>query len=207
MNQTSGSLSGTGAPGRPIGRRPGPSSTRADILEAARQLFAEVGFERATIRAIASRAGVDPALVHRRFGNKAQLLDAALRLPFNQAEVASELDASAGDEGRALLSMALQRWEDPASALQAKSILRVSMSNERAAAAVRDLFTREVLAMLAGRVPREDAELRAALVASQMVGLAIARFVIPVKAIAEADRDRLVDAVAPTIQRYLTGDV
>ncbi len=68
------------------GRRPGnPAITRQSILEAARATFARAGYERATIRAIASAAAVDPALVHHYFGTKEELFVAAHEIPISPA--------------------------------------------------------------------------------------------------------------------------
>ena len=177
------------------------------MLDAARSLFAEVGFERATIRGIAARAGVDPALVHHFFGTKNDLLRAALVLPFNPATLFAVMDEHPGDEGRALVARVLHLWGQPQVREQFTALLRVAMSREEAKVALRDLLTCELLQRLESQVGTDDAPLRAALVASQIAGLAMTRFVIGIQPIATSSNARLVAAVGPTIQRYLTGDI
>jgi AcrR family transcriptional regulator len=192
---------------RPRGRRPGTESSRAAVLDAARSLFAEVGFERATIRAIAARAGVDPALVHHFFGAKDALLRATLVLPVDPDAVFAVLAENPGDEGRALVARVLKLWSRPQVREQFTALLRAAMSHEEATAALRDLLTHELVRRLAGRVGTDDAPLRAALVASQLAGLAMTRFIIGIEPITTATDAQLIAAVGPTIQRYLTGDI
>ena len=177
------------------------------MLDAARSLFAEVGFERATIRGIAARASVDPALVHHFFGTKNDLLRAALVLPFNPATLFAVMDEHPGDEGRALVARVLELWGQPQVREQFTALLRVAMSREEAKVALRDVLTRELLQRLESQVGTDDAPLRAALVASQIAGLAMTRFVIGIQPITTSSNARLVAAVGPTIQRYLTGDI
>jgi AcrR family transcriptional regulator len=189
------------------GRRPGPDSSRAAVLDAARSLFAEVGFERATIRAIGARAGVDPALVHHFFGTKDELLRATLVLPVDPEVVFAVMDAHPGDEGRALVARVLQLWGQPQVREQFTALLRAAVSREEARVALRELLTRELVRRLADRVGTDDAPLRAGLVASQLAGLAMARFVVGIEPITTASGAQLVAAVGPTIQHYLTGDI
>lgn len=189
------------------GRRPGPNTSRGAVLDAARRLFAEVGFERATIRVIAEQAGVDPALVHHFFGTKDALLRATLVLPFDPDAVFGVLDQYPGNEGRALVARVLQLWGQPRLREQFTALFRTAMSHEEATIALRELLTRELLTRLAARVDTEDAPLRAALVASQLAGLALTRFIVGIQPITAASDAQLVAAVGPTIQRYLTGDI
>ena len=189
------------------GRRPGPESSRTAVLDAARSLFAEVGFERATIRGIGARAGVDPALVHYFFGTKEELLRATLVLPFDPDLVFAGLDAHPGDEGRALVARVLQVWRNPQVRERLTALLRAAMSREEAQLALRELLTRELIRRLASRVDTHDAPLRAGLVASQLAGLAMTRFVVGIEPISQATDAQLIAAVGPTIQRYLTGDI
>ena len=177
------------------------------MLDAARALFAEVGFERATIRAIAARAGVDPALVHHFFGAKNGLLRATLVLPFDPEALFAVLDEHPGDEGRALVARVLQLWGRPQIRQQFTALLRAATSHQEAAVALRDLLTNELVRRLTGRVSTHDAPLRAGLVASQLAGLAMTRFVIGIEPITSASDAQLIASVGPTIQRYLTGDI
>jgi AcrR family transcriptional regulator len=185
------------------GRPRGPSTVAADILQAARELFADLGYDRTTIRAIAARAGVDPASVHHHHGSKRDLLAAALELPFDPTSLATAFDPDTGIDGRELLRRALAIWDAAETRLQLRALLRIAVADDEAAGVVRDLFTRQLVAVLSEWVPGPDAELRAALVASQMAGLAMLRLVVPVAAIADADAETLLDAVAPTLARYL----
>ncbi len=177
------------------------------MLAAARTLFAEVGYDRATIRAIAARAGVDPALVHHFFGTKQELMRAAIELPMDPAAVFAVLDEHPGGEGPALVARVLQVWNAPQVREQLAALLRTAISHADAQVAVRDLLTRELVGRLAARMGTRDAELRAGLVASQLAGLAMTRFVIGIASICEASDAELVAAIGPTIQRYLTGDL
>ena len=189
------------------GRRPGPDSSRQAVLDAARRLFAEEGFDRATVRAIAAQAGVDPAMVHHFFGTKEQLFRASLELPFDPSLIGSALDAHPGDEGRALVRGVLEIWEQPAIREQFTAMLRAAVTHDHARTALRDLLTSQILGVLAGRMDDDDAALRAALVGSQMAGLALTRLIMEVEPIAAIDDEVLVEAIGPTIQRYLTGDI
>jgi len=177
------------------------------VLDAARSLFAEVGFERATIRAIAARAGVDPALVNHFFGTKDALLRATLVLPIDPGAVFDVLDENPGDEGRALVARVVQLWGQPQVREQFTALLRAAVSHEEAKVALRELLTRELIRRLADRVGTDDAPLRAGLVASQLAGLGLTRFIVGIEPITAASDAQLVAAVGPTIQRYLTGDI
>lgn len=195
-----------GGAGR-LGRRPGPDSARAAVLAAARGLFAEVGFDRATIRAIATRAGVDPALVHHFFGSKDALLAATLVLPVDPDVVFAVLDNHPGDEGRALVARMLQLWAEPALREGFTALLRAAVSHETAQRALRELLTTALVRRLEQRVGGADAALRAGLVAAQLAGLGLTRFVIGIEPLRAATDEQLVAAIGPTLQRYLTGEL
>ena len=190
--------------GRPVGSPP----NREAILVAARHQFAERGYDNATIRSIASQAAVDPALVHHYFGSKDRLFAAALRLPTTPAEViVNLLDGDVDGLGERLLRRFLDVWsttgEGPGGVFA--GILRSALGHEDAARMMREFVTREVLGRIAEALDLPQPQLRAALVASQLVGLALARFVIRLEPIASADVETLVACYAPTLQRYLTG--
>ena len=145
--------------------------------------------------------------MHHHYGAKRDLLAAALQLPFDPATLAVAFDPDTGVDGRALLRRVLAIWDAPDTRLQLRALLRIAVSDEEAAGVVRDLFTSHLVAMLSRWAPGPDADLRAALVATQMAGLAMLRLVVPVAAIADADEETLLDAIAPTIDRYLDRDV
>jgi AcrR family transcriptional regulator len=190
---------------RRIGRRPGRSGTREAILAAARSRFAELGYEGATIRAIAADAGVDPALVHHYFGTKEQLFAAAVRLPFAPGEVLAEaLRAEPERIGEAIARAALTAWEDPAAREAATGLLRAAASNERAAAMLRGFAEGAIIGPISRTIDAPDAALRAALVGSQVVGVVLARHVVRIGPLAAADLEELVRRIGPTLQRYLT---
>ncbi len=192
---------------RPRGRRPGAPDTRQEILDAALECFAELGYERATVREIARRAGVDPAMVHHYFGTKEALLDAAIELPMDPRVVTDHIESGTLAEAEALLRTMIELWEVPRFRRTMQALMRVALSNEAAAARVRELFTAQIADRIAGAIGGTDAALRAGLVASQVVGLAYLRFVLESPALADAEPDVLVAAVAPTVHRYLSGDL
>jgi AcrR family transcriptional regulator len=189
----------------PIGRRPGASTTREAILSAARNAFAEVGYERATIRLIARRAGVDPALVMQFFGSKDGLYAAAIGLPFNAAQVvASLLHGPKKTLGERIVRQFFGIWEDPESGPRMLGLLRAATSNPDAAKALATALAEQLLGPIAAALELPDRELRAQLTGAQLVGLAFTRYVLALESLASTDREAIVAAVGPTVQRYLT---
>jgi AcrR family transcriptional regulator len=190
------------------GRRPGDSGARGEILAAARAEFAQGGYDGATIRGIAARAGVDPALVHHYFGAKEQLFETALELPISPATLLPALLADDRERiGEQVVRRFLTAWEDPANRPMFMAMLRSIVSNEQAAELVRRLLVKEVFAPLATALGVPDAELRATLAGSQFIGLALMRYVGRVEPLASADLETVAVAVGPSIQRYLTGTI
>lgn len=186
------------------GRRTGGSDTRAAILSAAREAFAQGGFDGATVRGIAGRAGVDPALVHHFFGTKQGLFVAAMEFPVDLAAVLPALLAPGVDGlGERLVRLLLSVWEAERSPFIA--LIRGAVTHEESAALLREFVTRELLGRVAAAVDSTSAELRATLIGSQLIGLAMVRYVIGIEPLASADVDTIVAAVAPTVQRYLAG--
>lgn len=175
--------------------------TRAAILTAARERFAADGYERATIRAIAADAAIDPAMVMRYFGNKEKLFAAAaefdLRLP--------DLSGLPTDEvGAALTNHFLDRWEDDESL---KALLRASVTNEIAAERMRELFAAQLGPVIAKLADPASAPTRAGLVATQALGFALCRYVLALPPVAALTREEAVAWLGPTITRYLTGKI
>ena len=190
------------------GRRPGDSGTRAAILEAARDSFAERGFDRTTIRGVAAEAGVDPALVHHYFGAKDDLFAAAMELPFNPAEVLPKVLSGGVDGlGERIVRLFFSVWEPEEGRRPLQALIRAATSNERAAETIRQFFQHAVITRVAQSLGSPDAELRASLVGAQIAGLAMARYILRLEPIASTDPETVVAAVAPTLQRYLTGDI
>jgi AcrR family transcriptional regulator len=190
------------------GRRPGVSGTREAILDAARRAFAEQGYQHATIRGVAELAGVDPALVHHYFGTKQQLFVSAVELPVNPVE---QLMAVLGDHpdqvGERIVEAFLSIWDHATDRSPLLALIRSAVGDERAAAMLREFITEEVLGQIARRLGSPDARLRATLVGSQLIGLAMARYIIRVEPLASAPAAEVAAAVGPALQRYLTGDV
>ncbi|MFC8537067.1 TetR family transcriptional regulator [Streptomyces sp. NPDC057249] len=175
--------------------------TRAAILDAARERFATDGYERATIRSIARDANIDPSMVMRYFGNKEGLFAAAsvidLRLP--------ELGAMPGKHiGAVLVGHFLDRWERDD---VLTGLLRVGATNEAGAERIRTVFAEQFGPVVAGLCPDpSDAPRRAALAASQILGMALARYVLRLEPAVSMDRDEVIAWLAPTVQRYLTAE-
>jgi AcrR family transcriptional regulator len=205
---------GPGHPGR-TGRRGGDSGTREAILDAARARFAAHGYDGATIRRIAADAGVDPALVHHFFGTKERLFAAAVRLPVVPGElIGSALAAGAGDPGGSLgehlVMTALSAWDVAEIRDTFLGLLRSAATSEQALIMLREFVTEAIVGRLSAAAKTADpveARYRAALVASQVVGLGIARQVLGLEPLADAGRAVLAAAVGPTLDRYLSGDL
>jgi AcrR family transcriptional regulator len=189
-------------PKRPTGRRTGDSGTRADILDAARNLFADLGYDGASLRAIASAARVDPALIRHFFGDKETLFATTFA---DRTTIPDRMAAAiAGDPhgiGERVTDIYLRLWEEPDTRPILLSLVKSATTSERAATML--------LEILGGRareasIPDVDSE-RVAIAASHLLGVAIARHVVKLPAIVELSREQLVASIAPTIQRYLTG--
>ena len=185
------------------GRRPGPTETREQILVAARRLFAEQGYDGATVRGIATEAGVNAALPHHFFGTKQQLFVAAMNIPINPAEQLPLLLSGPPDTiGERVARLFLGIWADPAGRAPFVALLRSVASNEQAATMLRQFMMRAVLTRLAEH--RGVAPLRVAAAAAQMIGLVMLRYVVQAPPLVDATDDEIVELIAPVLQRYLT---
>ena len=192
---------------RRTGRRPGNPDTREAILAAARDAFAERGFDATGIRTVAAAAGVDPALVHHYFGAKEELFRAAMAIPVDPAELVPRVLAGGRDEvGERLVRTFLGVWDSPAGAA-AVALLRSAVSNQWTARLLREFLTTQILRRVVDQLDLDPAEepLRGALVATQVAGLAMMRYVIRLEPVASATPDTLAATIGPTVQRYLTG--
>jgi len=201
------------------GRRGGDSGTREAILAAARERFGDLGYDRTTIRGIAADAGVDAALVHHFYGTKDQLFAAAMRLPVNPREVLAGALApgSRGQEqslGEHLLRTVLGVWEVAEIRSTFLGLLRSAPTSEQAVVMLREFLAGAILGPLAAAAIQaapeaggKDAGYRAALVASQVLGLGLTRYVLEVEPLAQADSEDLIAAIAPNLDRYLSGDL
>jgi AcrR family transcriptional regulator len=188
------------------GRRPGNQDTRESILAAAREAFADRGFDAASIRSIAAAAGVDPALVHHYFGTKDQLFLDALQAPFDPGDAISAVIAQGTDGvGERLVRMMITVW-DSAAGGPITAVLRSAVSNEQFARMMREFLTHRILRRLARELDLDPAEgqLRASLVASQVAGVIMARYILKVEPLASLSGDAMAALVGPTLERYLS---
>lgn len=189
----------------PRGRRPAGENTRAALLAAARVEFTERGFDGATVRAIAQRAGVDAAMVNHWFGGKDGLFVAALDIPVDPTEILSRiLDGDPEQTAERILRTFLSVWDANGGGALA-ALARSVASHEQAARMMREFLGRVIFGRIVTAVAPDQPKLRAALCGTQMVGLAMVRYVIRLEPLASADPQTVVAAIAPNLQRYLTG--
>ncbi|WP_349428695.1 TetR family transcriptional regulator [Microbacterium sp. LWS13-1.2] len=195
------------APKRRRGRpRAGQSDARERILAAAMDEFGELGYDGATMRGIAGRAGVDSALVHHYFGTKADLFGETVGAPMRPDLAIPEILAGPRDEvGERIVRYLLETWEDADVRRRGVALLRTTIGNKLTTPLLAGFISRELLSRIVRALDVEDAELRAALVASQVAGLLIARYVLRLPALGEASVDELIRRVGPTVQGYLYG--
>jgi AcrR family transcriptional regulator len=175
-------------------------ATRATILATARSQFGNHGFERTTIRSVASAVGVDPALVMHYFGSKAELFAAASRLDIAFPDLSDVAPERVAD---VLLPMFVAVWGPDGPFLP---LLRAAATNKAAADALLAVFVDRVAPALAAVVPDRAAE-RAALVGSQVLGLATARYILCIPSLADMDDATLIEWLRPVLAHYLTGSV
>lgn len=198
----------TNASRRRPGRPPGNSDARERILTSARELFSRNGFDKTSVRAVAAGAGVDAALVHHYFGTKQQLFAAAIRIPIDPMTVIGPLRETPVDElGLKLPSMLLPLWDS-----ELGSGLIATLRSMLAGAEVtlfRSFLREIVVEELAARVddPPGTGLVRAEFVASQLVGVVMARYIIGLEPFASLPVERIAATIAPNLQRYLTGDL
>jgi AcrR family transcriptional regulator len=186
------------------GRRPGAPDTRAAILAAARSRFAAEGYGGATIRSIATDAGVDAALVHHYFGTKDDLFLAALQLPIDPRDLLAPVVAGGPDgAGERFLEVFMATWDDPAVQPALLTVAR-GVLDGGSGRLVSEGFLPVVIQPLGRALGLDRPEHRMTLVASQVMGLILMRYVLRVEPLASAPRADLVATYAPVIQRYLT---
>jgi AcrR family transcriptional regulator len=179
-----------------VGMRRSSAETKATILAAARERFAESGFERATIRAIAADANIDPSMVMRYFGNKDQLFAAAADFDLDFPDLS---DVAPDELGAALVAHFVNRWERDEALIV---LLRSSTTNAEAAQRMQAIFAAQLLPEIAKTNAAEPAR-SAGLVATQMLGLALCRYVLKLPPVVGMSRDEIVSWLGPTVQRYL----
>ncbi|WP_189054205.1 TetR/AcrR family transcriptional regulator [Longimycelium tulufanense] len=203
-----GDESGGTARRRRRGRRPAGEDTRTALLEAARAEFIAQGYDGATVRVIARRAGVDPAMVNHWFGGKQGLFAASvIQLPITPDEIVRRLlDGPPETVGERMVRNFLAVW-DATGGGQFTALVRSVTSMDLAAQALRDIFVQTVFGRVVAAVAPDQHELRATLCASQIIGLGMARYVVRLEPLASADVDTLVRTMAPNLQRYMSGEL
>ncbi|MEU6509094.1 MULTISPECIES: TetR family transcriptional regulator [unclassified Streptomyces] len=193
-NQESGQSTGRGT-----GQARRSDATRSAILDAARERFAADGYERATIRAIAKDARIDPSMVMRYFGSKEGLFAAAVALDLRMPDLGQ---VPREEVGRALVGHFLDLWEDNE---ELRAVLRVGVTNQAGAERMQGIFRDQLLPVARQVCPDpEQVPVRAALCAAQVLGLALTRYVLRLPPATALTREELVAWLGPTVQRYLT---
>ncbi|MEU4830260.1 TetR family transcriptional regulator [Streptosporangium sp. NPDC023615] len=193
---------GNAAGRRRPGRRPGSADTRGQILAAAREIFAEKGFDKATVRGIARQAGVDPALVHHYFAGKEGIFVAAMELPITPENVVSAILAGPREEvGERLARFILTITSDAAARQPLLALVRTAMTNDQMVVMIREFMTRALLGRVAELLQIPPLRMEAAF--AQLFGVVLVRYVLKLEPLASTDVEELVDLLAPTIQRYL----
>ncbi|MBB2966999.1 TetR family transcriptional regulator [Leifsonia aquatica] len=192
--------------GRPRKAR-GAASARDAIVRAAAEEFVERGYEAASLRAIARRAGVDSALVHHYFDGKADLFAAALEAPLRPDRVLDVVLSAPREEiGERLVRYLCEQLDDGPAAGRMVVVLRTALGSGPGTRMVREFLTREVFSRLAAlNDGADDAELRADLAAAQIVGLIMTRYVLKLEPVAAASADELARRVGPVLQWHLFG--
>jgi AcrR family transcriptional regulator len=191
--------------GRPRGAN--RDDTKARILEAAAAEFGERGYEAASIRSIARRAGVDPSLVHHYFDDKSALVAEVVAVPLRPDRIVQgALDGPVDELGARLLRAVLTAWGNPNVRPAATTAMRSAIGHGPVARMLREFLRREIMLRLATRLgDADDAELRAELAASQVVGIIMVRYILGFEPIASLSDEEVVARVAPAVQFHLTG--
>lgn len=189
----------------PAGRRPGPTTSDAAILAAARERFGRLGYRGTTIRAVAEDAGVNQALVRHFFGSKQQLFMAALEFPAEPLHhVLEVLGSSPADElGRRLTTVFVRAWRDPATSPQLRAVFRSASVDPEGATMVRQLVEEVVVPTVVGRLGAEAENVMAAL--AQLLGYSFLASIVGVQPLVEMEEEAVVGLIGPTVQRYLEG--
>jgi len=199
---------GVAATSRPRGRRRGGDSadSRADIVAAAGREFTGKGYDGASLRGIARRAGVDPALVHHYFADKAELFAETVRAPIRPDRLVAEVLGGPREHvGENLVRLLVTTLEGGPSADRAVGLVRTALGHDFAAAMLRQFLFTEVFHRIATGLDVEDGELRATLAATQVVGLLVVRYGLRAEPLASASVDDVVARIGPVLQWHLVG--
>jgi AcrR family transcriptional regulator len=195
--------SGARRVGRP-GRRPGQGETREVIVDAARRLFSERGYDGTTMRLVAATAHVDAALIYHYFGSKQRLFVASMEIPYDWATAfPALLDGPRDEIGERLVQLMLGFWEDPLIRPRFMGLVRSAATDPEAAAMVRQLLAEGPVLAMARAIGTPDGELRAMLAASHVMGVALLRYILRVEPLASADVETLAQLIGPSVGTYL----
>ena len=187
----------------PLGRRPGKTDTRNILLQTARRMFADAGYENTSVRDIAAAAGVDPALIRHYFGSKAQLFRETMGWPLDPEQVAAEITAGDRREIAARLTQVFfGAWEQPETRAPLMAILRGAATHEESANLVRQFIQNQLYPRIAAVLEDPEAELRVDLAMAQLLGISYLRHILRVEPIASTPTDDLVARVAPVIATH-----
>ncbi len=190
----------------PVGRRPGNADTRGEIVEAAKRVFAAKGYDGTSLRAVARDAGVDPALVHHYFDGKASLFVAAMALPFDPRQV-KEHAATSEYSGARTIESFLTMWDRAeGSGSSFASCMSAMAASTNVADAMREFVNERVWSVLPTNEGESEAlkKRRTAMVSSQLMGLAFARYLLRVPPMSTASPRQIGRWVGPTLDRYAT---
>ena len=200
--------SGSRTPPKRSGRRGPEADLRSVILNAARPLFAERGYRDTTMRAVAQSAGVDVALVAYYFGNKEGLFTESMNIPVHPEELIGHAFADGlGAAGPRLVEMFLGLFESPVTGPALVGMLRSAVGHESTRKAFSEFVSTEILRHYEELMPGPDTQRRMMLVGSQLIGMAMLRFVLRIEPMVERPRDQLVADVGAAVQRHLTGEL
>jgi AcrR family transcriptional regulator len=191
---------------RPRGRRPGRVDTRGEILEAALSLFCEIGYEKTSLRAVAREAGVDAALVHHYFDDKADLFAAAvlaLQMPEPTAIVERILDGPRGEVGKRAIAAVVDAWKLPGARERFAAIVRAGVNEPEARRPLSEYLSTEIYTKVAEQLGHTNAAQRGQLAVSLLLGFDLARFVLKLPHLVELSDQDLINAVGPAMQVYL----
>jgi AcrR family transcriptional regulator len=178
------------------------------VLAAARRAFTDRGYTGASVRQVAADAGVDPGMIRHWFGDKSGLFRAAMEPTVDLDQVlAGVLDGGPHGLGERLLRRMIGVWDAAGAHSPMIILVRSAVSHDESTVLLRNFVTEQILGRLSGVLGEPDGALRASLVGSQMIGLVMARYIVRVEPLASASVDQVVVAVAPTLQRYLTGEI
>jgi len=191
------------------GRRSGGADSRELILAAARRLFSEQGFDGTSLRQVAREAQVDPAMVHYFFKGKDELFALSVELPADPDEVLAGVEyLDPAERAEAIVRAVLRLWEGPAQH-GLVAFIRGTIGSKAKTALLREMVARTILSRIMTGVtgPAEEVRMRGNLIATQMAGLMLVRYVVRLEPLASAPPEDVVRMVAPNVQRFLTGNL